>query len=103
MVLMASMDLPVRVIREQVASAMNLVIHQTRLRDGSRHIVQISEIVGRDGDTIVMQDIFVFEYAKDRRSGSLGHLRPTGIVPQFASSLQERGIELPAHLFQDQR
>lgn len=99
MVLMASMDLPVRVIREQIASAMNLVIHQARLRDGSRHVVQIAEIVGRDGDTILMQDIFAFDYATNGRPGALGRLVATGIVPQFAGTLTDRGVELSLELF----
>jgi len=99
MVLMASMDLPVRVIREQISSAMDLVVHQARLRDGSRHVTQISEIVGRDGDTILMQDIFTFEYVHDPRQNTLGHLVATGIVPQFASTLLDRGVDLPTELF----
>lgn len=99
MVLMASMDLPVRVIREQIASAMSLVVHQARLRDGSRHITQISEIVGRDGDTILMQDIFAFEYVHDSRQNTLGQLVATGIVPQFTPTLLDRGVDLPSELF----
>lgn len=99
MVLMASMDLPIRVIREQIASAMDLVIHQARLRDGSRHVTQISEIVGRDGDTILMQDIFTFDYRHDGPPGVLGRLVPTGIVPQFRRSLLDRGVDLPPELF----
>jgi len=111
MVLMAGMDLPVRVIREQIASALSLVIHQARLRDGSRHVTQISEITGRDGDTVLMQDIFSFDYTRDssrdstrdstrdHASGPLGRLVATGIVPQFADRLSEHGIELPSSLF----
>lgn len=99
MVLMANMDLPIRVIREQIASAMDLVIHQARLRDGSRHVTQISEIVGRDGDTILMQDIFTFDYRHEPTPGVLGRLVPTGIVPQFRRSLLDRGVDLPSDLF----
>lgn len=99
MVLMAGMDLPIRVIREQISSALNLVIHQARLRDGSRHVTQVSEIVGRDGDTILMQDIFSFDFVRDHSSGPLGRLVATGIVPQFTDRLRERGIELPSSLF----
>jgi len=98
-VLMAGMDLPVRVIREQIASALSLVIHQARLRDGSRHITAVSEITGRDGDTILMQDIFAFDFVRDHVSGPLGRLTATGIVPQFADRLREHGIELPSSLF----
>lgn len=100
MVLMANLDLPVRVVREQIASALNLVIHQARMRDGSRHVVQVSEIVGRDGDTILMQDIFAFDYGREARAGSTGRLAATGIVPQLANRLLDRGVELPTHLFQ---
>jgi pilus assembly protein CpaF len=99
MVLMAGMELPVRVIREQVVSALDLVIHQERLRDGSRHVTQISEIVGREGDTVLMQDIFAFDFVRDHVSGPLGRLTATGIVPQFADRLREHGIELPSSLF----
>jgi pilus assembly protein CpaF len=99
MVLMAGMELPVRVIREQVVSALDLVIHQERLRDGSRHVTQISEIVGREGDTVLMQDIFAFEYAHDSGRGALGRLVPTGITPQLTTSLLDRGVDLPTSLF----
>jgi pilus assembly protein CpaF len=99
MVLMAGMELPVRVIREQVVSALDLVIHQERLRDGSRHVTQISEIVGREGDTVLMQDIFAFEYAHDSGRGALGRLVPTGITPQLSTSLLDRGVDLPTSLF----
>ncbi|HAN70191.1 MAG TPA: pilus assembly protein CpaF, partial [Actinobacteria bacterium] len=99
MVLMAGMELPVRVIREQVVSALDLVIHQERLRDGSRHVTQISEIVGREGDTVLMQDIFAFEYAHESGRGALGRLVPTGITPQLTTSLLDRGVDLPTSLF----
>ncbi len=100
MVLMAGVDLPVRVIREQITQALNLVIHQARLKDGTRHVTQISEIVGRDGDTVLMQDIYAFDYSRSPGSGPMGRLVSTGIVPQFADRLLDRGIEFPAELFQ---
>lgn len=99
MVLMASMDLPVNVIREQISNAMELIVHQARLRDGTRHITQISEIVGMDGPTILMQDLFTFEFNRNPGNGPLGRLVPTGIVPQFTDKLLDRGVELPVELF----
>ncbi|MBU6245439.1 MAG: CpaF family protein [Actinomycetales bacterium] len=99
MILMAGMDLPVRVIREQISSALHLVIHQARLRDGSRHVTHICEIAGRDGDTVLMQDLFAFEYAKDQAGSPLGRLVATGIVPHFVDRVRERGVELPAEMF----
>ena len=95
MVLMAGMDLPVRVIREQIASAIRLVVHQERLRDGSRHVTHISEIVGMEGETVLTQDLFVFETVEGLANGHLGRLVPTGIVPQCSDWLRDRGIELP--------
>ncbi|MEK9810433.1 MAG: CpaF/VirB11 family protein, partial [Candidatus Nanopelagicales bacterium] len=83
MVLMAGLDLPVRVIREQVVGAIDLVVHQMRLRDGSRHVMQIADVVGMDGDTILMEDIFEFEYDESEVLQPRGTLEPTGLVPQF--------------------
>jgi pilus assembly protein CpaF len=99
MVLMAGMDLPVRVIREQISNAVNIVIHQSRLRDGTRHVTEISEIVGQDGETILMQDIYAFDYSRKPGNGPLGRLCATGIVPQFCEHLLDRGVDLPAELF----
>ena len=99
MVMMAGMDLPVQVIREQVISAMDLIVHQSRLRDGTRHITQISEIVGLDGGTVLMHDLFAFDYSRDPGVGVIGHLVPTGITPHFTERLRDRGVELPAEFF----
>jgi pilus assembly protein CpaF len=99
MVMMAGMELPVRVIREQISHSINLVVHQARLRDGSRHVTQISEIVGMDNETILMQDIYEFEFSRNPGNGPLGRLVATGITPQFAPRLLDRGVELPAELF----
>ncbi len=99
MVLMAGMDLPVAVIREQMSSALDVIVHQMRLRDGTRHITNISEIVGRDGNTILMQDLFEFEYSRSPGNGPLGRLVPTGIVPSFTDRLRDRGVDLPIELF----
>ena len=98
MVLMAGMELPVRVVREQVTSALDLIVQQARLRDGSRHILQISEITGQEGDTILMQDLFAYDYGTEA-SGHQGKLVPTGITPVFVEKLRDNGVELPSELF----
>ena len=95
---MAGMDLPVRVIREQVVSAIHLVVQQARLRDGSRHIIQISELTGLEGDTVLMQDLFAFDYNTNEDSSSPGRLVATGITPNFTDQLKDHGVELsPEH------
>ena len=99
MVLMAGMDLPVRVIREQVVSAIHLVVQQARLRDGSRHIVQISEITGLEGDTVLMQDLFTFDYNDRDESNSPGRLVSTGITPNFTDQLKDHGVDLSMEHF----
>ena len=99
MVLMAGMELPVRVIREQVASAMNVVVQIARLRDGSRHVTNISEITGMEGETILMQDLFSFDYAMRDEGGALGRLVPTGITPHFTDKLQDHGVDLSSEYF----
>lgn len=99
MVMMAGMELPVKVIREQVSHALNLIVHQSRMRDGTRHVTQISELVGIDSDTILMQDIFEFEFNRDPGNGPLGRLVPTGIIPFFTDKLLDHGVELPVDLF----
>ena len=100
LVLMAGMDLPVRAIRQQIASAVDLIIHQERLRDGSRKVVQCSEVLGMEGDTIVMQDIFVFEQTGIDENGKIiGELRPTGLRPRANERIEEAGIHLPPSIF----
>jgi len=101
MVLMAGFDLPVRAIREQVSSALNLLVHLTRLRDGTRRVTKVSEIESMEGDTIVMQDIFKFDYSAgvDENGRFLGRLEPTGLRPKFSERLGYMGIELPVELF----
>ena len=101
MVLMAGVDLPARAIREQIAAAVDLIVHLSRLRDGSRRIVQISEVVGMEGDTITIQDVFRFDYAagRDEDGRFLGTITPTGIRPQFTDRLKDFGIEIPADVF----
>jgi pilus assembly protein CpaF len=98
--LMSGMDLPQRVIREQIASAIDLIIQQTRLRDGSRKITAITEVQGMEGDTIVLQDIFRFdEYSLDEDGKVIGEFRPMGIRPRFTPRLEAAGFVLPAEIF----
>ena len=99
MVLMAGMDLPLRAIREQIASAVDLIVHQNRLKDGSRKIVNITEVQGMEGDVIVMQDIFVFEQTGVIEGRIHGKLRPTGIRPKFVEKFEVAGIHLPPNVF----
>ncbi len=101
MVLMAGMDLPVRAIREQIASAVDMIVQLTRLRDGSRRVTQIAEIVGMEGDRITMADLFKFDYSAGFTSSGqfAGGLVATGIRPMFTERLADHGIELPAELF----
>ena len=99
MVLMAGMDLPLKAIREQIASAVDLIVHQNRLKDGSRKIVAITEVQGMEGDVIVMQDIFVFEQTAVVEGKIEGRLRPTGIRPKFVEKFEAAGIHLPPNVF----
>jgi pilus assembly protein CpaF len=99
MTLMAGMDLPVRAIREQVSSAVDLIIHQERMRDGTRKVTNITEVSGMEGDIITTMDIFVFEQTGFENAKVLGHLRPTGLRPKFMDKLEESGIHLPPSIF----
>jgi pilus assembly protein CpaF len=100
MVLMAGMDLPLRAIREQIASAVDLVVQQGRLRDGSRKIIYITEIVGMEGDIISLQDLFTFEQEGVNDEGKLlGRLKPTGIRPRCYDKIVQHGIRLPMDIF----
>jgi len=99
MVLMAGMDLPVRAIREQIASALDLIIHMARLKDGSRKIVAITEVQGMEGDVIVLQDIFVFEQTGFENGKVLGRIRPTGVRPKFVEKFEVANIYLPPQIF----
>ncbi|MFQ5400323.1 MAG: CpaF family protein [Anaerolineae bacterium] len=99
MVLMAGMDLPHRAIREQIASAINLVVHVDRLRDGSRKVTSISEIQGMEGEIITTSEIFRFEQTNIENGKVIGRLRPTGLRPKFMWKIQESGIMLPPTIF----
>jgi len=99
MVLMAGMELPLRAIREQISSAIDLIIHEERLRDGSRKVVSVSEVQGMEGDVIVMQDVFQFEQTGIEEGRVLGRLRATGIRPKFMPKLEAANIFLPASIF----
>lgn len=100
MVLMSGMDLPVRVIREQIASAIDLIIQQARMRDGTRKVISISEVSGMEGDTIVMTEIFKFEQTGISSDGRvLGELKPTGIRPLFTPRLEAAGFKLGPEVF----
>src|SRR5512146_3175466 len=99
MTLMAGMDLPSRAIREQVASAINLIVHQERMRDGSRKVVNITEISGMEGDVITMTDIFIFEQTGIENGQIVGRLRPTGLRPKFMDKIEASGIHLPPSIF----
>jgi len=101
MVLMAGVDLPVRAIREQVAGAVDMVIQQARMKDGSRRVTAISEVIGMEGEIITMQDLFTFDYSagRDDQGRFRGVLKSNGLRPKFADELRDQGIELPADLF----
>jgi len=99
MVLMAGMELPHRAIREQIAAAIDLIIHLERLRDGSRRVVAITEVQGMEGDVITTADIFKFEQVGFENGKVIGRLRPTGIRPKFIDRIEQAGIHLPASVF----
>jgi len=99
MTLMAGMDLPIRAIREQIASALELVVHLERQRDGTRKVTHVTEIQGMEGDVITMTDIFVFEQTGFENGKVIGRLRPTGLRPRFMDKIEQAGIRLPASIF----
>jgi len=99
MVLMGGMDLPMKAIREQIASAIDLVIHQERMRDGTRKVVNITEVTGMEGDVITMTDIFIFEQQGYENGKVIGRLRPTGLRPKFMDKIEASGIHLSPQIF----
>jgi pilus assembly protein CpaF len=99
MVLMAGMDLPLRAVREQIASAFDLIVHLDRLVDGNRKVVQISEVQGMEGDIIVMQDIFRFVQTGVQNGRVQGHFTATGVRPKFMAKLEAAGIFMSPTIF----
>ncbi|HEX6220673.1 MAG TPA: CpaF family protein [Acidimicrobiia bacterium] len=101
MVLMAGFDLPMRAIREQVASAVDLIVHVARLKDGTRRVTHVTEVEGMEGEIITLQDLFLFDYGMgvDDDGVYKGRLKATGIRPTFSDELENQGIRLPADLF----
>lgn len=101
MVLMAGYEIPVRAIREQVSAALDVIVHLARLRDGTRRVVQVSEIEGMEADTVVMQDIFYFDYSMGvgEDGAFLGRLKSTGVRPKFTEKLSYLGITIPPETF----
>ncbi len=104
MVLMAGMDLPIRAIREQVASALDLIVHLSRLRDGSRRVTEISEVVGMESDTITLSTLYSFDFESgtDESGRFLGQLEPTGLRPMFSDELAHLGVVLPEELLRSE-
>jgi Flp pilus assembly protein, ATPase CpaF len=100
MALMAGMEMPLKVIREQIASAIDLIVQQTRLEDGSRKVAYITEVQGMEGDTVVLQDIFKLEILGKTGEGKIiAELRPTGVRPKFTPRLEAHGFKLPPSIF----
>jgi pilus assembly protein CpaF len=101
LVLMAGFDLPIRAIREQMASAIDIIVQLTRLRDGTRRVTHITEVQGMEGDIITLQDVFLFDFGAgvDEHGRFRGELRATGVRPKFAEKLADQGIRLGAEVF----
>jgi pilus assembly protein CpaF len=99
MIMMAGMELPARAIREQVSNAINLIVHEERMRDGSRKVVAITEVSGMEGDVITMTDIFAFEQTGIENGKIMGRLRSTGLRPKFIDKIEAAGIHLPPAIF----
>jgi pilus assembly protein CpaF len=104
LVLMSGMDLPLRAIREQITSAVDIIIHEARLSDGSRRVVNVTEVVGSEGERTTMQDLFVFEQTGVSVHGKVvGRFTPTGSVPTFLDDLRARGVTVDLSLFDPKR
>ena len=101
MAMMAGMDIGIRAIREQISSALQVIVHQSRMKDGSRRITHVTEIVGMEGDVITLQDLFLFDYSAgiDEDGKFLGGMKSTGLRPRFLDRLQERGISVSPEVF----
>ncbi len=99
MTLMAGMDLPSRAIREQVSSAINLIVHQDRMRDGTRKVTYITEVSGMEGDVITTTDLFIYEQTGVDNGKVVGRLRPSGLRPKFMDTIEASGVHLPPSIF----
>jgi len=100
LVLMAGMDIPLKVVRQQIASAVDLIVQQSRLSDGSRKVTSVTEVAGMEGDTVVLTDVFKFEQTGVSTEGKVqGELKPTGIRPLFSPRLEAAGYKLGAEVF----
>jgi Flp pilus assembly CpaF family ATPase len=100
--LMAGLDLPARAIRDQITAAVDVIVQQARLKDGSRKIVAITEVTGMEGDTFTLQDIFRYQQKSYRNGKVEGDFSPTGLVPTFMDELDEQGLNLPREIFLNQ-
>jgi pilus assembly protein CpaF len=102
MCLMAGMDLPVRAIREQVANAVQLIVHQSRLKDGTRRLTHVTEVVGMEGDVITLQDLFLFDFGMgvDEAGRFRGHIKSMGLRPKFIERLEDLGLHLDREIFE---
>lgn len=98
---MAGMDLPLRAVREQIASAVDVIVQLTRLRDGTRRVTHVTEVQGMEGEVVTLQDAFVFDYSAglDLNGRFLGKPMPTGVRPRFTDRFKELGIELSPEVF----
>jgi pilus assembly protein CpaF len=99
MVLMAGIELPMRAIREQIASAIDMVVQMERMRDGTRKVTQVSEVQGMEGENLVMQDLFIFEQTGVQNGRVVGALRSTGLRPKFAEKFEANSIYLAPDIF----
>ena len=102
LVLMAGMDLPLRAIREQISSAIDVIVQISRLRDGTRRVTSVTEVQGMEGEIITLQDAFSFDFAAgvDAEGRFRGHAVPTGVRPRFVDRFVDLGIEVPTSIFQ---
>jgi pilus assembly protein CpaF len=101
MTLMSGFDLPVRAVREQVAAALDLIVHLSRMRDGSRRVTHVTEVGRMEGDMVLLQDVFVFDHrmGTDENGRPLGHLKATGLRPHLTQRLADRGVRIDGAIF----
>jgi septum site-determining protein MinD len=100
LVMMAGMDLPAKAIREQIASAVNLIVQQSRLSDGTRKVTSITEVIGMQGDVVTLQEVFAFKRTgMDKNRKVLGKYVATGFIPKFIDELEQQGIKIPRGIF----